>query len=336
MKKIVLTGGPGAGKSTIISYLKEELEKKGYKVITVSETATDLHNYKIYFEPGKTSVSRFQNLVLQVQYSKEASINNYVTGDENEDNIIVIYDRGIFDNRAYLDSDDAFRNLLKVNNLSSIELLDNYDLVIDMVSASVLNENIYENNEVRKESKEEAKNLDKKTSEAWLLHHNFNMVMPTVNVLDKNKKVLKIIEDFLSSNKRIDSKFEEVNKENSEDYVDERYKKIYEFDMYLKMGDHHLDCLVSCGAPYDSDFIVTERKLNGESSYLYRIITHKDGCDYLFKSSKINLDSYEWLISHHDIIKSEGNNYVRYIDDYNINEIKTNKNGKFKKIIKSK
>ena len=41
--KIVLTGGPAAGKTTLISrILKEFKQDDGWKVITIPETATDL------------------------------------------------------------------------------------------------------------------------------------------------------------------------------------------------------------------------------------------------------------------------------------------------------
>jgi len=40
--KIVITGGPCAGKSTAMSYIQSEFTKKGYAVLFVPETATEL------------------------------------------------------------------------------------------------------------------------------------------------------------------------------------------------------------------------------------------------------------------------------------------------------
>ena len=42
IKKIVVTGGPCAGKSTAMAKIKEELEREGYTVLLVHETATEL------------------------------------------------------------------------------------------------------------------------------------------------------------------------------------------------------------------------------------------------------------------------------------------------------
>lgn len=40
--KIVITGGPCAGKTTAMSWIQKEFGKKGYKVMFVPETATEL------------------------------------------------------------------------------------------------------------------------------------------------------------------------------------------------------------------------------------------------------------------------------------------------------
>lgn len=40
--KIVFTGGPSAGKSTMFKKAKEYLREKGYKVLEIPETATEL------------------------------------------------------------------------------------------------------------------------------------------------------------------------------------------------------------------------------------------------------------------------------------------------------
>ena len=44
--RIVLTGGPAAGKTTLISrILKEFKQEDGWRVITIPETATDLREH---------------------------------------------------------------------------------------------------------------------------------------------------------------------------------------------------------------------------------------------------------------------------------------------------
>ena len=42
IKKIVITGGPCSGKSTMLNLIENTFTEKGYKVLIVSETATEL------------------------------------------------------------------------------------------------------------------------------------------------------------------------------------------------------------------------------------------------------------------------------------------------------
>lgn len=42
IQKIVLTGGPCAGKSTAMSWIQNSFTERGYKVLIVPETATDI------------------------------------------------------------------------------------------------------------------------------------------------------------------------------------------------------------------------------------------------------------------------------------------------------
>ena len=42
ISKIVLTGGPCAGKTTALSMIEQKLTEKGYKVIIVTESATEM------------------------------------------------------------------------------------------------------------------------------------------------------------------------------------------------------------------------------------------------------------------------------------------------------
>ena len=44
--KIVITGGPCAGKTTGLSYLEQQLSKMGYKVVFLNETPTELMKKK--------------------------------------------------------------------------------------------------------------------------------------------------------------------------------------------------------------------------------------------------------------------------------------------------
>ena len=71
--RIVLTGGPAAGKTTLISrILKEFKQDEGWKVITIPETATELiSGFGIKPFGGCVSMLDFQDFVVSDQLHKE-------------------------------------------------------------------------------------------------------------------------------------------------------------------------------------------------------------------------------------------------------------------------
>lgn len=74
MKKIcivVMTGGPCAGKSSMIDFLSSELEKINIKCIVIPETATEIINDKIHWRDSKVARYDFQDAVFSLQLSKE-------------------------------------------------------------------------------------------------------------------------------------------------------------------------------------------------------------------------------------------------------------------------
>ena len=67
--EFVVTGGPCAGKTTALSILEQVLTKKGFKVIVVAETATELINSGIC--PWELGKEEFQSLLIERTINKE-------------------------------------------------------------------------------------------------------------------------------------------------------------------------------------------------------------------------------------------------------------------------
>ena len=183
IKKIVLTGGPCAGKTTVLSILEKELKEKGYKVFIVNESATELINGGITPHEDGLGMYNFQKLILAYQYQKEEIYNRAVL-DTSEEDIIIIYDRGILDNRAYI-TDFEFSGIL--NELSNFigrkidefDLLSRYDMIIHLETSAYSRGYSLENNKARYESLEEAILLDRRIVNSWSMHDNFHIVKST-------------------------------------------------------------------------------------------------------------------------------------------------------------
>ena len=63
--KIVFTGGPCAGKTEVINFVKDKLTSDGYHVVIVKETAAELITSGIIPNDDRNHTLMFQNLVLE-------------------------------------------------------------------------------------------------------------------------------------------------------------------------------------------------------------------------------------------------------------------------------
>lgn len=205
IKKIVLTGGPCAGKTRVLPKIREFLTGMGYRVFVVSESATELINGGITPHEDGMGLFNFQKLIILYQYQKEELFNKVLKMYQEED-VIIIYDRGIMDNKAYI-PDNEFDTLLDYLsgeigvNIDEQNILSRYDMVIHLVTSAGKRGYSLESNKARYESESIAISLDKKTMAAWEKHNNLNVVASTDNFEDKINSVLDIINNFLNEGK---------------------------------------------------------------------------------------------------------------------------------------
>lgn len=198
-KRIVLTGGPGSGKTTVLNSIVNIYSSLGVKVIVVSETATEIINSGIKpFGDDKIDLLDFQELVLSLQLSKEKlfdrSIELYKKSHPDKD-ILVIYDRGAIDNKAYINDKDFNSILNQVCQNSYSSILNKYDLVIDLVGAKSFY--TLENNHARSESADVALELGEKTLKSWTGHPKVKIVSPKEKMEDKVAEVISYINEVL-------------------------------------------------------------------------------------------------------------------------------------------
>jgi len=195
IKRIVLTGGPCAGKSTALSKLESYLLEKGYVVLIVPESATELIQGGIRpFGNQALYGFDFQGIILDYQLAKEKSYDQaaHLLEASGRD-VVILYDRGVLDNKAYLDYPD-WNRLLVSKGLKEMELKNRYDAVIHMVTAACGEDGIYtlENNTARTESKEEAIALDRRTLQAWSGHPNLKIVENASEFSEKVNSALEL------------------------------------------------------------------------------------------------------------------------------------------------
>lgn len=174
--KIVLTGGPCAGKTTGLSYLSQKLSDIGYRVIVVPEYATEVINSGIS-PNANISVYNFQSNILLGQLEREGRYLSFANCLEDE-KVVVIFDRGTLDSKAYID-EELWHVLLEELGLNEVKLRDErYDAIIHMRTVAFDKEEFYTklNNGARYESPEEARSSDKKTLTSWIGHPHLRVI----------------------------------------------------------------------------------------------------------------------------------------------------------------
>jgi predicted ATPase len=187
-KRIVLTGGPGGGKTTAADLLRREL---GSRVVIVPEAAT------ILFAGGFPRVQQFdanraaQSAIFHVQRNLE-DVQSALYPDRT-----LLCDRGTVDGAAYWhDGEEAF--FRSVGTTLGAEL-SRYDAVVFFETAAVAGLSIEGGNPVRSESLAQAVELDRRLRALWSRHPRFTLIEHDSSFLKKIVGALGVLERLVDA-----------------------------------------------------------------------------------------------------------------------------------------
>ncbi|MDO4650555.1 MAG: AAA family ATPase [Eubacteriales bacterium] len=194
--KIVITGGPCAGKTTAMSWIQNFFTEKGYTVLFIPETATELIGGGV--APWTCgSNEEYQKCQMLLQMKKEEIFMQAARSMEN-DRILVICDRGLLDNKAYM-SDLEFSSVIRSLGCNEVEMRDKYDAVFHLTTAAkgALDAYTLANNAARTETPEQAAELDDKLIAAWTGHPHLRVIDNSTDFQTKMKCLIAEISAFL-------------------------------------------------------------------------------------------------------------------------------------------
>lgn len=183
--KVVLTGGPSAGKTTVATSLIKHFH---HDLALIPEAATIL--YRGGFPRKHNDVAKVyqQRAIYRVQLELENFFSHDLRGKS------YICDRGTLDGLAYWPlGDDKFF----IENETDLQReLDRYDVVIHLEVANLEDYNS-DHSDVRVESHEQALRIDERIKEIWSQHPRRFLVKNNSSFVDKISKVHQLVGDLL-------------------------------------------------------------------------------------------------------------------------------------------
>lgn len=285
--KIVLTGGPCAGKTTALVRVIEHFSSLGFKVFTIPEVPTlftqsgmnYLTTNKGFFYEGEKATLEIQ-LALEDKFLRMAQ-------ECTEQPCLIVCDRGAMDISAYM-SPEIWNDITRAVGTSTSELRMRYDAVLHLVSAADGAEQYYTtaNNAQRYEQMNEeglriARLLDKKVIHAWSGHPHLRVINNHDDFEAKMRRVIKEISGVLELPQPIE----------------EERKYIVELT-----GELPDDCIESeitqtyLTADPDCEVRLRKRGWEGKYVYVHTSKSRKSATEEVVTERQINNNLYEMML----------------------------------------
>lgn len=191
--KICLTGGPCSGKTTALSKLRDRFQDLGFTVFIAPEAATQLILGGMGFPEAPSLKIKTQETITKLQIATEDVFNDLAKTIEG--NVIVFYDRGVIDAKAFVEP-HIWQGVLDKNNWNEVALRDQrYDAVIHLVTTAIGAPQFYtlENNAARRETPEQAAQVDLRLQAAWTGHPHLRVIDNSTDFDGKMRRTIAAI-----------------------------------------------------------------------------------------------------------------------------------------------
>jgi predicted ATPase len=179
LRRIVLTGGPGAGKTALLELIRQTFCEH---VIVLPESAGIVFGGGFPRSNKPSSMRAAQRAIFHVQRELEAAA-------EDSGAALLLCDRGTVDSAAYWIGPEDFWSA--VGTTREVELA-RYDAVIHMGTPTADGGYNYQN-PLRTEAPERAAAIDRRIREVWAPHPHRFVVEPQVEFVDKARRALEIV-----------------------------------------------------------------------------------------------------------------------------------------------
>lgn len=198
--RIVLTGGPCAGKTTAMARISKHFGDLGIRVYVVPEAATVLLSNGVkHSDLNGLYAFDFQAKLINLQMSLEQTFDTLAR--ELGGPALLVCDRGMMDSKAFTPP-DIWQGLLDHHGWSDIGLRDkHYDAVIHLVTTAIGAEEFYtlDNNNARQGSPADARAADVKLRAAWTGHPHLRVIDNSTGFEEKINRVISMISNVIGA-----------------------------------------------------------------------------------------------------------------------------------------
>jgi len=329
IKKIVLTGGPCAGKTTALVRIIEHFSSLGFKVFTIPEVPT------LFTQSGMNYLTKNQGFfyegekaTLEIQLALEDKFLRMA--QECQKPSVIVCDRGAMDISAYM-TPEMWADITRAVGTSTPELRERYDAVLHLVSAADGAEQYYTtaNNAQRYEQMDEeglniARMLDKKVIHAWTGHSHLRVINNHDDFEAKMRRVLKEISHVLGLPQPIEEERKyvvEITGALPDDCIDSEITQIYlkgypDAEERLRKrswGKKNVYVHTTKKVINESDELVTERQINQNLFEIMlpladpeRNTIHKMRHSFIWQGQYFEIDNYLEQLDGLTILETKG------------------------------
>ena len=196
VSELVLTGGPGGGKTTALAILARLLSRSGVRVLTVPEIATliitrGVDIAAISRDDGDANCRFQRELFLTHRAYRRRALQRAAAFAP--DPTVILYDRSEIDGMAWHDH-DCYIELAAEENTTMDEIRNSYVGVLHLVTAAIGAEHAYtlHNNAARWESPQEAAARDHEVTKVYAKHPNVVVIDNRYDFADKLDRMLAV------------------------------------------------------------------------------------------------------------------------------------------------
>lgn len=328
IKRIVLTGGPCAGKTTALVRITEYFSNRGYKVFTIPEVPTlySLGGWS-YLTPNKDLYYEGERAILETQLALEDSFMRLAETCQKP--VLIVCDRGTLDISAYI-SPEMWNEITDKAGTDTNTLRNRYDAVLHLVSAADGAEQYYTTatNAARYEQMNEeglriARELDKKVIKAWTGHPHLRVINNNDDFNAKLNRVLKEIAHVIGVPQPIEEERKYIVEitgelpECTESIITQTYL-VGDPGVEIRLrrrewAGKFVNILTTKTKVSQTEELVTERQIanNLYESMLqqadpYRHTIHKLRKSFIWKGQYFELDSYQGALDGLVILETKG------------------------------